>query len=1033
MARHLFLLCALLFAAVKVMAGGTVRGKVIDAATGEALIGASITVKGSSPPVGASANFDGEFSLTIAQDGPVVIAAVFFGYTTQELTVDLKGGEVVVLTFELEQAVQDLKEVVVVSKANKRTDVYLDRLKANAPASFDFISRDAIQRTGDGDASQAVKRVTGVSTVGAFVTVRGLADRYLVTAINGSRVPTLDPFTNNLRLDLFPTGLLDNIIITKTATPDLPGDWSGAYLSMNTSDYPQKFQLTVTSTLGYNPNSSFQRIVSAGTGASDRTGWDDGGRDVPAGVPSAVEDFPRFVDPTLYQQLGLLGLGDYLATHGIVSTTPGFSSTTMSTSSTLEHLALTQLGLLAPALLYDANAVQTAVDAYNSTYDLAYFSPTVNAHLADLNTRFDNSHWRVGTTTGAPNFNQAFTIGDQLDLFKKSGHPKQLGYLVGFRYATETQYDGSASFARTLERYDDANPGDQFKRKGDEMISAVSNGWNALGSLSFAPHPDHSFTLTAMGNVLGQNNARYVQFLDPTISGATFVSEDQFWEQRKLWVLQYSSKHVIPALKLTVTPDVSYSTGRRDILDMKTVQYVLPTDGGPIDDVDGALTPPGRIYRYLKEDLLESRLALETPLKGPYGRVRKLKFGGAYRWDQRTNDQKYFVVLDAPGPTQWEQPGRFELGDDGRFLSRYAPFGSFKDNDIGVLKVTAAYVMSDYAVTERLRLAGGVRVEHTDLVSDVYNYWQQHLAADDTARGTVGDLSINGALSPEPKPAIPGRILRSDVLPSINLIYRLRVDDQAPMNVRVSYFRSLGRPSFRELSVVQYYDYQYQAPIFGNPELRMTHVDNFDIRVERFLASGANISVSGFHKRFKDHIELLQTAAGGFTWRNADRSVVTGVELEGKVKLWRVLEWRGNLTWMDSRSELTTTIGDNTVHYTTPMFGQAPYIVNTSIAYTLDSLHLTFNASYNVQGPKLAVTNSEVDPDGIRAYEMPRNLVDLSVIKQFGKHWGVTLRVRDLLNAPIRRSYKFASGYDLDFDVFRYGTEYQLVLAYTIR
>jgi hypothetical protein len=144
-------------------------------------------------------------------------------------------------------------------------------MKINSAVNFDFISRDAIQKTGDGDASQAVRRVSGVSTVGSFVTVRGLADRYVVTTINGGRVPTLDPFTNNLRLDLFPTGLLDNIIITKTATPDLPGDWSGAYMSLNTSDYPQRLQVSFTTTLGYNPQSSFKQIVSAGS--SSTTGW----------------------------------------------------------------------------------------------------------------------------------------------------------------------------------------------------------------------------------------------------------------------------------------------------------------------------------------------------------------------------------------------------------------------------------------------------------------------------------------------------------------------------------------------------------------------------------------------------------------------------------------------------------------------------------------------------------------------------------------------------------------------------------------
>ncbi|HEX2618366.1 MAG TPA: hypothetical protein VHL57_12535, partial [Flavobacteriales bacterium] len=581
----------------------------------------------------------------------------------------------------------------------------------------------------------------------------GLADRYLVTTINGSRVPTLDPFTNNLRLDLFPTGLMDNIIITKTATPDLPGDWSGAYLSMNTSDYPQKLQVTVSSTIGYNPNSSFKDIVSAGASSTDIWGWDDGMRAVPAGVPEDVEDFPVFTEPDLYHQLLLLGQGSYLNSLGIVNTTPGFSSTTMSTNLPLTHLALTQLGLLAPALINDQNAVQVAVDQYNGRYNLAYFSPMVNAQLAELNPKFDNSRWRVGTSTGSPNFNQSITIGNQIDLFKKSDHPKQLGYLLGIRYASETQYDGNSTFARTVERYEDETPGDDFKRKGDQRVSTVSNGWNALGNLSFTPGPNHSFSLMAMGNVLGENNARYVQFLDPSISGATFVSEDQFWEERQLWVFQYGSKHLLPGIGLTITPDVSYSTGQRDILDMKTVQYNLPAPGGSIDDVDGALTPPGRIYRFLDEKLLEARLGLEIPLdrKDPT-KVRKFKVGGAYRWNERRNTQKYFHVLDPPGPTQWEQPGRFEMAEDGTFDSRYAAFGTFKDNDIGVLEVGAVYAMTDYAFTQRLRFAGGVRAERTDMLSDVYRFWQQGIAADDVAiRGTVGDDAINGAASPEPK------------------------------------------------------------------------------------------------------------------------------------------------------------------------------------------------------------------------------------------------------------------------------------------
>jgi hypothetical protein len=147
----------------------------------------------------------------------------------------------------------------------------------------------------------------------------------------------------------------------------------------------------------------------------------------------------------------------------------------------------------------------------------------------------------------------------------------------------------------------------------------------------------------------------------------------------------------------------------------------------------------------------------------------------------------------------------------------------------------------------------------------------------------------------------------------------------------------------------------------------------------------------------------------------------------------RDLEFRGNLTLMDSRSELKTFLDGEEVRYETPMFGQAPYIVNTTLTYSMDSIGLSFSASYNVQGPKLAVTNAELDPTGIRAYEMPRHLIDLTLRKRFGDHWSAMFRVRDLLNSPQRRTYLFEQGYEGDFDRFAFGTEYLLTLAYTIR
>jgi len=167
---------------------GTVRGKVSDT-QGETLIGATVVVK-TDPGVGTTTDLDGNYSLRLERTGPVVLVYSFVGYGSLERTVTLTAGGVVVENVVMGEQRVEIKEFEVQAKAKRSSDGYLDRMKANAPASLDFISRDVMLKTGDTDAAAAVRRVSGVSTVGAFVSVRGLADRYLVTTVNGGRVPT---------------------------------------------------------------------------------------------------------------------------------------------------------------------------------------------------------------------------------------------------------------------------------------------------------------------------------------------------------------------------------------------------------------------------------------------------------------------------------------------------------------------------------------------------------------------------------------------------------------------------------------------------------------------------------------------------------------------------------------------------------------------------------------------------------------------------------------------------------------------------
>jgi hypothetical protein len=99
------------------------------------------------------------------------------------------------------------------------------------------VTAQQIARSPDANAAQAVQRVSGVTVLDdKYVFVRGLGERYTTSSLNGARVPSPEPEKRVVPLDMFPAGLLQSITTTKTFTPDLQGDFSGALVDIKTGD-----------------------------------------------------------------------------------------------------------------------------------------------------------------------------------------------------------------------------------------------------------------------------------------------------------------------------------------------------------------------------------------------------------------------------------------------------------------------------------------------------------------------------------------------------------------------------------------------------------------------------------------------------------------------------------------------------------------------------------------------------------------------------------------------------------------------------
>ncbi|HEY8512696.1 MAG TPA: TonB-dependent receptor [Cyclobacteriaceae bacterium] len=264
---------------------GIIRGTVTDSATGEPLVGVTVQVEGTS--TGTITDFDGKFELTVAE-GVHTLAISYVSFSPiriEDTRVD--AGRVTVLdNIRLTESVGQLQEVIITAEAIRTSEEALLTVKRRSANLLDGISAANFSRIGDSDAASAVKRVPGVSIEGGrYVFVRGLGDRYTKSTLNGMDVPGLDPDRNTLQMDLFPTSIIDNIVILKSFTADLPGDFTGGIVDINTKDFPGEKTITASIGLGYNPSMHFNsNYLTYEGGKTDFLGVDDGTRAIPTGM-----------------------------------------------------------------------------------------------------------------------------------------------------------------------------------------------------------------------------------------------------------------------------------------------------------------------------------------------------------------------------------------------------------------------------------------------------------------------------------------------------------------------------------------------------------------------------------------------------------------------------------------------------------------------------------------------------------------------------------------------------------------------------
>jgi outer membrane receptor protein involved in Fe transport len=954
MKRYLLIfVLTLLLPGVLFAQSGTIRGKITDNENGEELIGATVMVEGTSQ--GSTTGLDGNYTIKI-DPGTYNLRITYVSF--QPLTVQnvvVKEGEVTIINAGLKTEDVALQEVVVQAEAIKSGENALLTVQKKAGMVLDAVSAEQFSRSGDSDAASAMRRVTGVSVEGGkYIYVRGLGDRYSKTSVNKAQLPGLDPNKNTVQMDLFPSNLIDNIVVYKTFSPELPASFSGGYVDISTKDFPSQFTLQLSGSLGYNANATFNS---------------------------------NFLTQNLE---------------------PG------------HFLALKPEGLQLPAEL-EGKVVDVA-DAFSSD--------KLAAEL-DQQTKALNTDFTPQTKSPFMDHSLSFSLGNQLDVFGK-----QLGFIGGLSYQRSFDFYNNGKIGRfhlpgNVNEEESLIPIYDFSEaRGVESVL-----WGGILNTALKLNNNHKIRLNFMRNQSADITTKYAEGDFPfAFSGNENVKiqlRSQEYVVRSLTTGQLGGEHQFGGtngfraewmgaytLSSQNEPDLRYFNNIRQVVRGDT-SYNANSNN---------IVPPSHYFRDMEEVNMEGKLDFELPVKAFNELDSRLKFGGSYLSRSRDFRERIFQYRVQNSTRRYNGSPDEYLAEDN--LGWVEEVGS--RNDFGLIirdetisggsyqgneELPAAYLLLDWQVNNSLKINGGARYEGTNI-----NLTNESEVIADSLR----EANVKG----------------HDIMPAVNITQELKEN----MNLRFGYGRTIARPNFRELARFVTFDFLGDFILIGNPHLERTLIDNIDLRWEYYPKSGEFLSASAFYKKFENPIEKAinpysTDIAVEINFRNVPQATVYGLEMEVRKDLSFLSQSLANfklgtnLTLLHSFVDITEgelrSIRNNNpdAPETRPLYGQAPYILNSYLSYDNAARKLSTTLSYNVSGPKLFIVGGLSGTPDI--YEQSRPMLDFNVKKGLGERWSVKLSAGNLLDSAYMLSQEFKDN-EYTYQSYKTGRTFSFGFNYLI-
>ena len=917
--KRLFILITIIFSTLFAQAQkAKFIGKVTNTKN-EALIGVTVSLKGDRAQ-STKTDVEGRFTFSIDINKEYTLVASYVGYKENSITVKATtAGEEVSADLLLEENNKNLKDVVVSTNrgTNKgATDNALIAFQKNTNTVASVISAESIKRSPDRNTAEILKRTPGASIQeGKYIIVRGLADRYNQAMLNGILLTSTEPDRKTFSFDLFPSQIIDNIIINKAFVPELPGEWAGGLIQVNTKDVPSKNFFNIQIGTSANSLITGKEFLKDKSGKTDWYGIDDGSRSLPMGY------------------------------------------TTKSNFDTSSMAAKTAMG------------------------------------------KTMSNNWSPLTTTAKPNVSLQMNGG-----FSGTLWGKKIGGIIGISYANAYRFQDNVNNQNQL-----SNDGfsSYVALNDNKYINDINMG--GIAGLSIFLNPLNKISYKAIVNVKTSNiftqRAGTVYDRQQLVKGNEFV-----FDQNTFFTNQLNGEHSLSQkLKFNWYGAFNildaYSPDQRRILYTKNINgsdpYVLNISN-TLSQQSGS-----RVFKSLSDYIYTGGGDLTLKLN-----QQTIKAGYMIQVKDRLYDAQLFAItmpidnlsLRSLPADQAFSSSNFGNGYDNKFA-----FNSIQNRNFRYLANTilnAGYLQFDNKISNGLRVVWGLRVENFDQLVGSVKKWDP--------RHTYSQVT--------------------DYLPGVNA--SIKLTEKA--NLRLTGSQTVIRPELRELSALSIYDFELNASVSGNPDLKRTKITNTDLRYEYYPSAGEMFTAGVFFKNFENPIEsIYQEGSGGsslFSFQNAAKATAFGFELEGRKKLSKRFTLQANGSYINSKIE------DKNIGISRPLQGQSPYLINAGLLYDVAEKGLNITALVNQVGKRIyRVGDIQAGAGSPDVYENPRALIDFQVSKKFANNKAeVKMTISDLLNQRqiFYQNGDSNTGYDAAKDGLRFsrkfGTTYGVTINYTL-